>query len=183
MTCCQIILALALSSFGCQPWAAQPIAPMAPAPAIAGPYPLTSAPPTLILPAPPYLETSPVVVEPAPQMVPIYPPPGPVVPLPSQTPGSIFGPPIDAQGAGPMFPPPVVTGPAAPIGPLTQVAPGGSVSPQFGLPPGPEIVGGMMNPIAVPVADENLAWDQIADVVSDYFTIAREQRAAAPAKW
>jgi hypothetical protein len=33
------------------------------------------------------------------------------------------------------------------------------------------------NPIAVPVVDEELAWDQIADVVSDYFTIAREQRA------
>jgi hypothetical protein len=28
----------------------------------------------------------------------------------------------------------------------------------------------------VPVADEDLAWDQIADVVSDYFTIAHEQR-------
>jgi hypothetical protein len=31
--------------------------------------------------------------------------------------------------------------------------------------------------MAVPVVDEELAWDQIADVVSDYFTIAREQRA------
>jgi hypothetical protein len=39
------------------------------------------------------------------------------------------------------------------------------------------MIGGLMNPIAVPVADENLAWDQIADVVSDYFTIAREERA------
>ncbi len=77
-----------------------------------------------------------------------------------------------------MAPTAILTAPpAAPIHPLMQVAPGGSVSPQFGLPPGPEIVGGLMNPIAVPVADENLAWDQIADVVSDYFTIAREQRA------
>jgi hypothetical protein len=33
------------------------------------------------------------------------------------------------------------------------------------------------NIIAVPVVDEELAWDQIADVVSDYFSIAREQRA------
>jgi hypothetical protein len=33
------------------------------------------------------------------------------------------------------------------------------------------------NPIAVPVTNEEVAWDQIADVVSDYFTIAREQRA------
>ena len=28
----------------------------------------------------------------------------------------------------------------------------------------------------VPVGDENVAWDQIADVVDDYFKIAREQR-------
>jgi hypothetical protein len=28
----------------------------------------------------------------------------------------------------------------------------------------------------VPVGDENIAWDQIADVVDDYFKIAREQR-------
>lgn len=29
----------------------------------------------------------------------------------------------------------------------------------------------------MPVVDEELAWDQIVDVVSDYFTVAREQRA------
>jgi hypothetical protein len=45
------------------------------------------------------------------------------------------------------------------------------------MPPGPELTIGPANPIAVPVADESFAWDQIADVVSDYFTIAREQRA------
>jgi hypothetical protein len=33
------------------------------------------------------------------------------------------------------------------------------------------------NPIVVPVTNEEVAWDQIADVMSDYFTIAREQRA------
>ena len=38
-------------------------------------------------------------------------------------------------------------------------------------------VAGPANPIFVPVVDDDLAWDQIADVVSDYFTIAREQRA------
>jgi hypothetical protein len=36
---------------------------------------------------------------------------------------------------------------------------------------------GLVNPIAVPVVDEELAWDQIVDVVSDYFTVSREQRA------
>jgi hypothetical protein len=33
------------------------------------------------------------------------------------------------------------------------------------------------NPIIVPVINEEVAWDQIADVVSEYFTIGREQRA------
>jgi hypothetical protein len=85
---------------------------------------------------------------------------------------------MDAQATAPGSPPPLVAAPPVPpINPISQVAPGGSVSPQFGLPPGPELAGGLVNPIAVPVADDNLAWDQIADVVSDYFTIAREQRA------
>jgi hypothetical protein len=84
-----------------------------------------------------------------------------------------------APEVAPVFSPPVVPLPAAavPVSPLTMGAPGGPVSPQFGLPLGPEIAAGIANPIAVPVADELFAWDQIADVVSDYFTIAREQQA------
>ena len=50
-------------------------------------------------------------------------------------------------------------------------------SSQFGLPAGPEVVTGPGNPIAVPVVDEELAWDQIADVVDDYFTDCAEARA------
>ena len=38
-------------------------------------------------------------------------------------------------------------------------------------------VAGPPNPISVPVVDDEYAWDQIADVVTDYFKIAREQRA------
>jgi hypothetical protein len=60
---------------------------------------------------------------------------------------------------------------------MTGFAPGGPISPQFGLPVGADMAAGIVNPIAVPVADEQFAWDQIADVVSDYFTIAREQQA------
>ena len=122
----------------------------------------------MVLPAPPYLEPSPTLVQPAPQALPIFPSPTTAVPLPSQTPGSIFGPP-----AVPAAPQPAVV----PVSPLANIAPGGSISPQFGLPPGPEITAGPPNPISVPVADEELAWDQIADVVSNYFRIAREQRA------
>jgi hypothetical protein len=44
-------------------------------------------------------------------------------------------------------------------------------------PPAIELAPLSTNPIAVPVVDEELAWDQIVDVVSGYFTIAREQRA------
>jgi hypothetical protein len=51
------------------------------------------------------------------------------------------------------------------------------ISPQFGLPSGPDAVTGPGNPLVVPVAEEELAWDQIVEVVSDYFPVAREQRA------
>jgi hypothetical protein len=113
-------------------------------------------------------------------MVPVFPQHSPVVPLPSQTPGSVFGPPMVSNAPGALPPPPIGMAPPAatvPANPLGHIAPGGMVSPQFGLPAGPEVVTGPGNPIAVPVADEEFAWDQIADVVSDYFTIAREQRA------
>jgi hypothetical protein len=146
-TCGAIILALAASAAGCQPWSGQPIAPVAPGPPpLATPYPVTGAPPVL-LPAPPYFETAPVIVQPAPGVMPVFPPP--------------VAPPADAM----------------PVGPVTNIAPGGPISPQFGLPVGPEMAAGIANPTAVPVADEQFAWDQIADVVSDYFTIAREQQA------
>src|SRR5688500_17293255 len=142
MTCCQIILALAIMATGCQPWSGQQVAPAAPA--LATPYPVTGAPEPVIFPAPVYMETSPVIVHPAPQMVPAYPPPG-----------AIFGPPVDAPTAGALPQPPVVALPqppmvavpaGPPINPLSNLAPGGAISPQFGLPPGPEAVAGPANP-------------------------------------
>jgi hypothetical protein len=51
------------------------------------------------------------------------------------------------------------------------------LAPEFGLPAGPGAVAGVGNPIVVPVVDETLAWDQIVDVVSDYFSVTREQQA------
>jgi hypothetical protein len=51
------------------------------------------------------------------------------------------------------------------------------VSPQFGLPPGPDVAQGLPTAIVVPVTDDDYAWDAIADVVSDYFPITIEQRA------
>jgi hypothetical protein len=100
----------------------------------------------------PVLQSSPLV-QPAPQNALVYPPQSTVSPLPPAVPATVLPPAI----AAPPFSPPV--------GPEILPPPGVAAIP---LPP---------NPIAVPVTDEELAWDQIADVVSDYFTIAREQRA------
>jgi hypothetical protein len=100
-----------------------------------------------------------MMVQPAPQTVPVFPPQSTVVPLPSHAPGSVFGPPV-AQGV-PASPGDASVGPNIP-----------------GVLPQPPIAApGPANPIAVPVVDEELAWDQIVDVVSDYFTVAREQQA------
>jgi hypothetical protein len=102
------------------------------------------------------------MIQPGAQAMPVYPPHSTVVPLPSQTPGTIFGPPL-----GQPLP-----------GPPAGLPPGAVVAPQPGVVVGgPEVVAGPGNPIMVPVVDEQMAWDQIADVVSDYFTIAHEQRA------
>ncbi|HVT29516.1 MAG TPA: hypothetical protein VHE81_15980 [Lacipirellulaceae bacterium] len=92
---------------------------------------------------------------------PVYPPPTTVVPLPSRTPGSIFGPPAGPQVSAPP----------------TGAVPAAIVPPPPGTPGGPPVPGSSANPIQVPVVDEDLAWDQIADVVSNYFRITREQRA------
>jgi hypothetical protein len=155
----KIILAPTVFLAGCQPWSQQ-IAPAAPP----MPYPTTAAP---MVVGPPYVQGQPVFQAP-PQGTPVYPPGSTVVPLPSQTPGSIFGPPMGAPVVGPApgLPPGAVP-------PGAVVPPGAMVGPQPGVPVAPP---GPANPIVVPVADEDLAWDQLVDVVSDYFKIAREQR-------
>ena len=150
------------------------------------PYPTTSAPAQPIITGPPYLaQSSPMVIQPAPNVVPVTQGPATVVPLPSQTPGSIFGPPATnpwtpgapMAGTGavavPQMPPTV----GAPVGPLADIAPGGMVSPQFGLPAGPDGVTVPASAITVPITDDNAAWEQIVDVVTDYFTVSREQQA------
>jgi hypothetical protein len=109
---------------------------------------------------PPYHQPAPIMVSPGPQAVPVFPPQSTVVPLPSHAPGTVFGPPVGQ---------PIPASPGA-----TVVAP---AMPEA-LPPPPISAPGLANPIAVPVVDEELAWDQIVDVVSDYFTVSREQRAA-----
>jgi hypothetical protein len=110
--------------------------------------------------SPPFHQPAPIMVPPGPQAVPAFPPQSTVVPLPSHAPDSVFGPPA-------VQPLPAPPG-AAIVGPAVPEA----------LSPPPIASPGLANPIAVPVVDEELAWDQIVDVVSDYFTVSREQRAA-----
>lgn len=117
--------------------------------------------PVFIQPSGPMMMTSPPV-----DIVPLVPLPTSISPRPGALPPPTF--------AAPAIPPAEAGSLASP---LADIAPGGMVSPQFGLPPGPEPVSGLANPILVPVVDDQLAWEQIADVVSDYFTIAREQQA------
>ncbi|MCI0335566.1 MAG: hypothetical protein L0228_20350 [Planctomycetes bacterium] len=162
----QIILTKLIFLTGCQPWSGQQIAPAAPPMAV--PYPMTAAPQPMFVPGgQPYLPPGTVLVPTGPQIAPVFPQPsflpGPVVvPQPVGTmPGGV---------APPQFSVPTVP-PGATIAPDAIVPPGATVPPLAEMPSlGP-------NPIVVPVTNEDLAWDQIADVVSDYFTIAREQRA------
>jgi hypothetical protein len=175
----QIILAIAIFLVGRQTATAQQFVPPN-LPQVAPSYLPTTAPPGAVV-APPYLQPSPTLIQPAPAITPFATSPGAsntVVPLPSQTPGSIFGPPLTAPTNGvPAGAPAGMPPTFAPVSPLADIAPGGLMSPQFGLPAGPEAIGMPTNLISVPVVDDELAWDQIADVVSDYFPIAREQRA------
>jgi hypothetical protein len=180
---CRIILSVAVVVAGSGAWSQEPARPGSDHPQRhpEGTRPATRLAPTqaTVLPGPPYLQTPPVI-QPATQVMPMFPQQPTVVPLPSQTPGSVFGPPLVTNAPNTIPPPPVgvFPQPAAPaVNPLGRITPGGMLSPQFGLPAGPEVVSGPGNPIAVPVADEELAWDQIADVVDDYFTISREARA------
>lgn len=52
----------------------------------------------------------------------------------------------------------------------------GPISPDLGLPRRPVVENATPNPLFVPVTNNDLAWDQLADVVTNYFPIAREQR-------
>ncbi len=146
----EIILTQLIFLAGCQAGWGQPARSAAEA---ASPYRSTGVPAA-------------VFVQPVGQVAPVYPQasvlPGTVlVPPPAGVaPGGVMGPQFGAPGlpSGPGFDPALGMPAIAP----NPTAPMQSLGP---------------NPIVVPVANEEVAWDQIADVVSDYFTIAREQRA------
>jgi hypothetical protein len=157
MDCRQFILAWVVFLAGCQPWSGQ-IAPAAQP--VAVPYGASAAAPPPLAAGPPYIEPSPMLIQPAPPMIPAI----PVEPamMPAQSPG-MMPPPVVPQ------PSPLAPAPAPGTMPLTAFGPGAM--------PQPPAAPGLANPIAVPVVDDAIAWDQIVDVVTDYFTVAREHQA------
>lgn len=160
----QAILLFLLTTIAHQPLSQRGHVQAAPNDLFGPPYPVppqeascgpTPAAPLLINPAP-MIQSTPVLTV-------------PIAPTPATAPN--FSTPE-------MLPAPALPGPPGPPpGPLEEIAPGGTVSPQFGLPTGPDVAQGMPTAIVVPVTDDDYAWDTIADVVSDYFPIAVEQRA------
>ncbi len=154
MTKCQLILTVGFFSV------TSVLGPTLPVSFAAPPYSLTSEPAARVAQAPgqpqqvvPFGPPPVAVGQPQPELIPL--------PSPPSQGTAIFGPPVGAPTvtAAPGMPPGVIVGPA-PGQPGMPVA--------AACPP---------NTILVPVVDENLAWDQIADVVDDYFRIFREQRA------
>lgn len=101
--------------------------------------------------------------------------PGPVIVDPG-TPIFAAPPSVAVPGDVPTFPDPLTSG-----GPPAFASPGpsaadGAIAPQFGLPATEVVAPGLPNPLKVPVSNHDFAWDQIVDVVSDYFPIAHEER-------
>jgi len=93
-----------------------------------------------------------------------------------------FGPPPLAGGGIPGFPesPQRFAQPAPAFSP-PSLGNSNALAPQFGLPGPPDPAAaasqpGLPNPLKVPVANHDYAWDQIVDVVSDYFPVSYEER-------
>jgi hypothetical protein len=167
----QIILTQAVFLTGCQPWWGQQMAPAAPP--MGMPYPATATPqPVFVQGVQPIAQPGPVMV------VPVESSPMMTYPQPSVLPGPIVAPQSTVMPQG-VVPPGTVLGPprAVPVPPGSVLDPSAVALP--GVAPNPDVNAAALgpNPVAVRVTNEDVAWDQIADVVSGYFTISREQRA------
>lgn len=78
-------------------------------------------------------------------------------------------------GGVPTFPGPMPSG-AAPYAAAPLAGPHGAVATQVGIPVADNTPALLPNPLKVPINNHDYAWDQIVDVVSDFFPIQREQR-------
>jgi hypothetical protein len=162
----QIILTQLVFLAGCHQTWGQPTAPATPP--LAAPYPATPAPTVFVPSGQPYYQ--------GPMLVPTQ-PTGPMVyPQPSVLPGSVVVPqPMTSQPPVGFAPPGVMGVPpaGAPLPPGAIVDPAAPAQ----IAPNPEMQSLGPNPIVIPVTNDEVAWDQIVDVMSDYFTVVREQRA------
>jgi hypothetical protein len=142
----------------------------------------STAPAAMGAPGAPLIVATPVIELPPESTCgpPIYLAPG----EPCYAPGFEFVPPVATAPLGaPLFDAPTAPAiEAAPLGAATpglwEVLPpdGGALSPEFGLPAAATVGDALPNPLTVPVGDPDFTWDQLAEVVSRYFPIQREQR-------
>lgn len=128
------------------------------------PYGAQGCPPEQVVVIPEYGQPSPVVEYWAPGQAPT----GPATPW---SPGMI---PAFPGAAPPLA---VAPPPPEPLPGWFDVLPDGAdaISPDFGLPRQPVVTNRLPNPLSIPVTNREWAWDQLADVMSDYFPIASEQ--------
>ena len=146
-------------AWGCRPltnppWATTP-------PMVSVPVMVTQPP--LMVTGPP-VAGQPTPVQPA-TITPVPSPPLPLSATPTLIPQSMLPP-----GAPGALVPPVSPSLPGWLG-------GDSISPRLGLPRIANPTPAIANPLSVPVSNDEFAWEQIADVVSDYFPIATERRA------
>jgi hypothetical protein len=154
----RIILAFVIFLIGFQVSSAQEIFTAVPPPECS--YPMTAPPQLMVAPGQSYLQPGPMVVPPGAPAAPNFGQPVIMTPL---APGTVV------PGSPPL--PPIGAPPGAAIVPPTPVPPNA-----IPVAPNPEAMNLGPNPISIPAVDEHFAWDQIVDVVSEYFTVAREQQ-------
>lgn len=171
----RIILAILIATAGCHRWDLQPGQTIAPPEQTSAGYPPYAQGPCYIEgcydPCNPCFDPSVCV-------------PGYGGEYVIMEPGAAYVMPGQAAPAAPSAPPPSFAAPMAPLAPPRVDEPGwfdvlpngpAAISPDFGLPSAPVVENALPNPMVIRVVNSELAWDQMADVVSSYFPISREQ--------
>ncbi len=152
---------------GCHPtWVGLPAKRVSEPVAVTSPVLMTPSTAPVVI-----FETDPVFVQPQP-VIPII--PGPAF---AQVPPSVA---VLPQPTAPMAIPEQVPAPPETPMPLSQlpgVLGGANISSDLGFPSGPSNIVKLPNPLYVPVGNDEVAWEQITGVVSDYFRVTQERRA------
>jgi hypothetical protein len=189
LNCRFILLTFALFA-GCHPnWVGMPAKRVSEPIAVTSPVWMTPGTDPVVI-----YETDPVVVQPQPVAPIVSGPvftqvPSPVAVLPQPVVPIVPGPALVQvpppvmvlpQPAAPMMVPEQVPAPPKtpiPSPQLPGVLGGTNISSDLGFPSGPSNLVKLPNPLYVPVGNDELAWEKITGVVSEYFRIAQERRA------